>query len=311
MNETAVPPAPPEGAERMNPFRRLRTRWLIPFVIGGTVAILMLFEAVTGVIGLALGRGFGDDPATSEILAMFAAYVALAAWLLWPGRWAGVDLRRLIGRVPPGHDWPITAVLLAVTMVFSFGSWEVVAYTLSRIAPGLLIWLLELVPSTPGGTFVHDLGWIVVVVLAAPVLEEMLFRGMLISRWGVKWGVRTGIVASAVCFGILHANVIGITVVGLVATVLYFQTRTLIVPIAFHAANNAVGTVGEFVTRSDEPLDAAAMMQDIDGWLAFLLVTVSLPVLIWYLWRYWPDRDAALPYMDSAPAPEPSPDEPG
>ena len=311
MNETAVPPAPPEGAEQTNPFQRLRTRSLIPSVIAGTILIMLALGAVTGVVGLALGRNFWGNLATREILGTFAGYGALATWLLWAGQQAGVDLRRLIGRVPTGHDWLTTAGLLAVTMMFSLGSWEVVAYALSRAAPGLLTWLLEALATPPGGTIGHDLGWIVVGVLLAPVLEEVLFRGILVSRWGVKWGIRTGIVASAVCFGILHANAIGITVVGLVATILYFRTRTLIVPIAFHAANNAVATVGGFVAGSDEPLDAAAVMQDTDGWSAFLLIVLSLPVLVWYLWRFWPERDATLPYMDCAPAPEPSPDEPG
>ena len=311
MNETAVPPAPTEGSERMNPFQRLRTRSLIPSVIAGTIVIMIALGALTGVVGLALGRNFWGNLATREILGMFAGYGALAIWLLWAGRRAGVDFRRLIGRVPTGHDWLITAGLLGVTMMFSLGSWEVVAYALSHAAPGLLTWLLEALATPPGGTFGHDLGWIVVGVLLAPVLEEVLFRGVLVSRWGVKWGIRTGIVASSVCFGILHANAIGITVVGLVATILYFRTRTLIVPIAFHAANNAIATVGGFVWASDEPLDATAVMQDTDGWSAFLLVVISLPVLTWYLWRYWPERDATFPYMDRAPAAEPSPDEPG
>ena len=311
MNETAVPPAPDEGAAPDNPFQRLRTRWLILSAIGATLLAYLALGGATELIGLVLGQNFWGNPATRELLEMFAGYGALALSLLWVGRGAGVDLRRLIGRVPKGHDWLITAGLLAVTMMFSLGSWEVAAYALSRTAPDLLIWLMEATAPAPGGTIAHGLGWIVVGVLAAPVLEEVLFRGMLVSRWGVKWGIRTGIVVSSVCFGILHANAIGITVVGLVAAILYLRTRTLIVPIAFHAANNAVATMGGFVSGSDEPLDAAAVMQDIDGWYAFLLVTISLPVLIWYLWRYWPERDAALPYMDPAPAPEPSLDEQG
>ncbi|MCY4399091.1 MAG: type II CAAX endopeptidase family protein [Gemmatimonadetes bacterium] len=311
MNDTAATPAQGEGVAPDNPFQRLRTRLLIPWVIAGTVVLMIVLGALTEVAGLALGRNLWGNPATREIVAMFAGYGALALWLLWAGRRAGIDFRRLIGRVPDGHDWLITAGLLGVTMAFSLGSWEVVAYTMSRLAPGLLTWLLEALATPPGGTFGHDLGWIVVGVLLAPVLEEVLFRGMLMSRWGVKWGIRTGIVVSAVCFGILHANAIGITVVGLVATILYLRTRTLIVPIAFHAANNAVATVAGFASGSDEPLDAAAVMHDTDGWYAFLLVIVSLPVLAWYLWRYWPERDATLPYMGDASASDPSPDEPG
>jgi len=79
--------------------------------------------------------------------------------------------------------------------------------------------------------------------------------------------------------------------VGLVAAMLYFRTRTLIVPIVFHAANNAIATIGMYVPGGSE----TAAITDGDGWPGFLPAFVTLPVLIWYLWRYWPARDAVIP----------------
>lgn len=284
------------GTEQANPFERIRSRWLIPSVAGTAIAVLLLVTLATGVVSIATGGEFGDNPATGGILAFLAGYVGMVTWILWVCRRAGVDIRRLIGKVPAGHDWAITGALLAVTITFSYGSWELVAWVLSRVSPDLLIWLLQMVPERPDGTLAHDMAMVFIVVALAPVVEEVLFRGVLVSRWSVKWGATTGILVSAVAFGILHANVIGIGFVGLVTAVLYFQTRTLIVPIVFHAANNAIGTVGMYLPGGS---DTTALMEG-DGWLGFLLVFVTLPVLIWYLWRFWPARDATIPYMGGA-----------
>ena len=262
-------------------------------MVAAGVAILLVLLLAARIVGFATGSASDDDLATRQVLIMLAGYGGMVAWLLWACRRAGVDLGRLIGRVPDGHDWAVTGALLAVTIAFSYGSWELVAWILSRAAPDLLTLLVQMLPEKPAGNPGHDIFMIFIVVGAAPVVEELIFRGVLVSRWGVKWGVRAGIVVSAVAFGFLHANVIGIGFVGLVAAILYFQTRTLIVPIVFHATNNAVATVGMYLPGGS---DTSGVMVG-DGWLGFLLVFVSLPVLIWYLWRFWPARDAVIPYM--------------
>lgn len=289
------------GTERDNPFERVRTRWLIPWVGGTALALMLLLMLAAGILSVATGGGFGDDPATDAILAFLAGYVGMVTWILWVCRRAGVDLRRLIGRVPTGHDWAITGALLAVTITFSYGSWELVAWVLSRVSPDLLTWLLQMVPVRPEATLAHDIAMVLMVVAVAPVVEEVLFRGMLVSRWSVKWGATPGILVSAVAFGILHANLIGIGFVGLVTAILYFRTRTLIVPIVFHAANNTIAAIGMYLPGGS---DTAVLMEG-DGWLGFLLVFVTLPILIWYLWRFWPARGATIPYMgDDSAAPE-------
>lgn len=102
------------------------------------------------------------------------------------------------------------------------------------------------------------------------------------------------VVATSLAFGILHANPVGITVAGLVLAVLYLRTGTLLVPIAFHAANNLVATIPEFRAGSPEPMDVAAVIQEFrDTGLALwgvAGVAVTLPVLVWYLRRHWPGR---------------------
>ena len=279
--------------EPSNPFEALRTRTLVPFAILGGLFLL----AVVYLLFLATPLD-PDDPATGDVAFMLSLYGALLGWIVWVCRNSGISLRRLVGRLPSGHDWLTALGLLAVTMIFSIGSWEIFAYCLALAAPGVLEFLIEAVESTPDPTLAYLVAMTAVTVVFAPVIEEVLFRGILLNRWATKWSVPTAVVATSVAFGFLHAHPVGITVVGLVAAILYLKTGSLLIPIAFHVANNLVATILEFMAGPMEPLDVAAEIQEIrDAGLSGVgIVLVTLPILIWYLRRHWPEREAGIPY---------------
>ncbi|WP_420462419.1 CPBP family intramembrane glutamic endopeptidase [Candidatus Palauibacter sp.] len=302
MNEGEIlPAAAGDGHQRpraANPFEDLRARTVIPWVILGTMVLGVVLYVVALLTPLDSG-----DPRTFEVLFGLALYGALATWIVWACRRSDIGLRRLVGTLPRGYgglSWVRLAGLLVVTMAFSIGSWLVWAYALSTLAPGVLEFLLEALSTESDPGIGYQLAMAVIAVIAAPVLEEALFRGILVNRWGYRRGVPAALIASSIAFGILHANPFGIGVVGLVAALLYLRTRTLIVPIVFHATNNLVGIVGEFLSDASGPLDVAAEIQAArdDVAVGVILVAVSLPILVWYIVRQWPPRNAGLPYAD-------------
>lgn len=277
-----------------NPFETLRTRTLIPFTILGMIGLYLVFLIVASVTPID-----PEDPATDEAAAGMVLYGSFALWIWWACRRSGTGIRRLVGRVPAGYNWLPVLGLLVVTGLFSIGSWYVTAYGLSRIAPEALAGLLEPWALTPDESIASGVVWTLIAVVLAPVVEELIFRGILMNRWAVKWGIRTGIVASSILFGVLHpVDPIGATIFGLVAGLLYLQTRTLIVPIALHAATNAVASVLEFVDPVEAPLDLAAELQEIEAMVlpGLGIAVVTLPVLVWYLRRHWPARETGIPY---------------
>ena len=288
----------PEGAHDPgdaldNPFLRLRSRTLIWWTIVGSIVVFVVAALVALISPL--------DPmesATSDLVVELALYGLVAAWIVWACRNADIDLGRFVGRVPAGYNWLPAAGLLAITMTFSLGSLSVTFYGLSRVAPELLESLLAFGGPDPD-SMISSVWWVIGGVAVAPVLEEVLFRGVFVSRWGVKWGLGTGIVVSSAIFGILHVDVAGAVSLGLVASLLYLQSRTLIVPIAFHAANNLVATVPMFMPGPAEPWTLAAELEEIEAMAlpGLAMVVVTLPVIIWYVRRHWPSRDAEIPYM--------------
>jgi membrane protease YdiL (CAAX protease family) len=79
----------------------------------------------------------------------------------------------------------------------------------------------------------------------APLLEEMLFRGIVLRGFLLRYARWQAILGSALLFGAAHLNiyqfVVGL-VMGTVLGWLYERTRSLIPCIALHAAYNS-GTI--------------------------------------------------------------------
>lgn len=278
-----------------NPFLKLRSRTLIWWMIAGSIVVFVV-AALVGVISPL-------DPlesTTGDVVVEFALDGLVVAWIVWACRHADIDLGRLVGRVPAGYNWLPAAGLLAITFIFSIGSFSVTAYGLSRVSPELLEPLLT-AGAPDQDSMISLVWWVIGGVAVAPILEEVLFRGILVNRWGVKWRLGIGIIISSVIFGIGHGlDLAGATAFGFVTALLYLRSRTLIVPIAFHVANNLVATVPMFMPGSDEPWTFADELAEIEAMAlpGLAMVAVTLPVLIWYVRRHWPSRDAEIPYME-------------
>lgn len=77
--------------------------------------------------------------------------------------------------------------------------------------------------------------------LLAPVLEEMLFRGIFLRAFLVRYPRGLAIGASALIFGVAHLNIyqfVSAFLMGLLAGWLYERSRSLVAPIALHFLYN-------------------------------------------------------------------------
>lgn len=87
-------------------------------------------------------------------------------------------------------------------------------------------------------------GWAMLsTIVAAPILEEILFRGVIqegsMRRYGAGWGILIG----ASLFGVVHLippQIVNAFFIGLILGVVYYRTRSLIPVILIHAINNAI-----------------------------------------------------------------------
>lgn len=125
----------------------------------------------------------------------------------------------------------------------------------------------EIVENTPV--------WLIfiVMVVLAPIVEEIIFRKVMIDRLSI-YGDRAAIIFSAVAFGFMHGNLYQFFYAALLGALLgyvYTSTRNVKYTIALHAVINFFGSivvlgvtkVGDFVRLFTENTDLIALVEDI------------------------------------------------
>ncbi|MGB7247349.1 MAG: type II CAAX endopeptidase family protein [Phormidesmis sp.] len=286
-----------------NPFLTLQSRYL---VLGTYLIASVVLGLAYGILGEAsLLPRLEDDPISMPILSI-AVWTVLAGIILFVGRTRGVNLRYLFGRVSrqlPHISLPSVGLLIASLLIFSLGSFSVVVYFLSLSFPSYAAKMLESNIMLGGGNSsypqLYDALMLFLLLLYAPFVEELVFRGILLQRWSAKWGLRWGLVASSMLFGLLHVNnPLGLTLFGLVMGLLYVRSRSLWVPIGCHALNNvaAVGLDGlSKVTSSEQPLTVTDFQAS--WWVGLVLIAVSSPFVMRFIWQSWPKRGDEIPYL--------------
>ena len=119
--------------------------------------------------------------------------------------------------------------------------------------------------------------------LVIPIAEELLFRGVVYQRCKMFWGMKTGIIISALLFGIVHANLVQFiyaTLLGLLLALLIEKTGKLSMAVIGHMAANTVAVV-----RAETGWLDFAYEPTVTG-IAFTLVMAGIAgILIWYMIR--------------------------
>jgi hypothetical protein len=88
--------------------------------------------------------------------------------------------------------------------------------------------------------------FVILVVLMAPLFEEIFFRGFLFRGFASSWGWVTGACVSAAIFGLAHLQLdifVPLFVLGLALAWVYKRTGSLWTCIAFHALFNALSVL--------------------------------------------------------------------
>ncbi|PXX45060.1 CPBP family intramembrane glutamic endopeptidase [Undibacterium pigrum] len=149
---------------------------------------------------------------------------------------------------------------LSYTELFHSSAGAPVGKTLLLILPVLLLvpgleivlgilggWLEAWQPVPAGQQRIFDemmangVHSIITACLVAPVLEEMLFRGIILRSFLHQYSRWVAILASACLFGLAHMNIyqfLCATIVGVICAWLYEKTRSLWPCIALHAGSN-------------------------------------------------------------------------
>lgn len=257
-------------------FGAVRVRWLPLWAVVGAVLVAGLAEFAARVLGIPVS----DDMVTA------VSYLPILAWVwLMVANRARVDLGVMFRWPRLGSYWFVIAGLFVVQLLFTIGIVTLLELVVPDLAAGL-----------EGVGTANLLVSVVALVVLPPLVEETVFRGILVERWSLRWQVWVAVLVSSASFGVLHVDPVGAGMFGVVLCLVYLRTGSLWPGILMHAANNGVvllsvrlvGTQSADVTPPSvgESLGAAA-----------ITLGLSVPFLAWFLHAAWPRRGTATPYQ--------------
>lgn len=101
---------------------------------------------------------------------------------------------------------------------------------------------------------------IIMTVIMAPIFEEIIFRGI-IQKGLMNKGVdpRRAIFYASIIFGLVHANpwqFVGAVLLGCVLGLVYYKTKSLLLPMLLHGFNNLCSSLLVTYTKSESFADA-------------------------------------------------------
>ena len=255
----AGPPIPPlspfpgssAAVDPLGPGMLTDTRWSVrtaAWVVAGFLAVLVV--AALGAAGLKLAgvKGVAATVATGVILS--GAYLLVVGVVAVLARVRKVSLPGAVGmrRLPVGRLL-VAAVSGALLGRLLAGVWGIVIQT-----SGVKMTTTDLDPTTlfaPGAAGAVML--VILTVIIAPIAEEIVFRGVLLSALADRWGVTVGIVGSAAVFSAIHLSLVAgpaLFPFALILGWLFVRTKSLTVCIVTHALFNGVGLAAVYALKS-------------------------------------------------------------
>jgi ABC-2 type transport system permease protein len=196
------------------------------------VIAAMLFFVAEGIMAAILMDG-SHHLSGGALLTAYSCAGALSFGMVrytyWRAKTAGVPtvlgagVARALGW---GAVTGLGAALGGVAYLFALRRMGLMQDALSQSAAGLL-----------------GSAWIpVLAIVAAPLFEEFIFRGLILGGLRRSLGAAPSILASAAVFAIVHppASMIPVFGLGLFAGVAYDRTKMLLAPIVAHALYNAI-----------------------------------------------------------------------
>ena len=208
----------------------------------GFILLYFVLQAVcTGLIMAATGTS-SAMPVVIIFGLIAAAIVQL--FLMWlylrkPGRMAILGLNSF-GKVPLRQAMVLAVVVIMAAMAFNY------VYA-TYVIPGVgmqaeMAKILGSIPRTP----VNIAAIFCAIAIAAPIVEELLFRGMLQNAVGKYVPFWAAILLSSFLFAVVHMQLYaipGLMSLSIAFGYLYHRTGSLRTNIILHMANNAFALV--------------------------------------------------------------------
>jgi len=278
-------------------FTQLKMRWLLIWEILAIV-ILMFCIIVTKILEPRI------DETLLFIIFEYFLYAIPILWLFNRSRRLGTSLKQLWTGFPRKHQWWKLVLVVIFLVFFSAGTTTIIVWALMGILPTLVIVNFssqELYSSNQTAyPVLSNCLSIVNGLIIAPIVEEVLIRGLLLHRLAIKWNTTIAIILSSLFFGIMHFDFLGAFIFGIIMALLFLKSGKIIVPIIAHSLYNTIKLW--FMSPSPPAEQIIPTINSIRSlvWFGVVLIVITTPGIIYFIYKNWPKKDSNLPYFTSS-----------
>ncbi|MEX2484837.1 MAG: CPBP family intramembrane glutamic endopeptidase [Brumimicrobium sp.] len=121
----------------------------------------------------------------------------------------------------------------------------------------------------------------ITIVIAAPLIEEFIFRGIILDGLLRKHSPIKSILISSILFGIVHLNpwqFISALILGVFSGWVYYRTRKLIFSILIHSVNNLIGFISFYLIDMETIMDVSIF--EFYGGIANMAIIISVAIIV-------------------------------
>lgn len=207
-----------------------------------SVLMLFVYQFIFYLIPLTLlmvvlqSKGYSPSDLLIQLIVSIVGFTLLLSWL---GRRSRLGLKSLFptSRFRVRYLAPIFFTVLGLDIVISeIGNWMQIYLPMNRTVGDSLMGLFS-VEAGLGKSFL-------LVVIFAPLLEEIVFRGLILRGFLHHYSVKKAVLVSSLLFGLFHMNIWqfpGGLAWGIIAAWWFVETRSLLYCTLGHAIMNGLG----------------------------------------------------------------------
>lgn len=227
------------------------------------------------------------DPILGDIIFNIWIYTIPLVWILGNIKRMKINFKLFVGNLPMKSDLISIVVIVLLLAFFTIGTTIITIYFISLISPRYANELLNIRGLNFSNPLYYNIFNILISVILAPIVEEFLYRGILLYKFSFKQNIRLGIIISSLFFGILHIDLIGSFVFGIIMCLLYLKTKTLVIPIMSHSLYNFIFLIVEqyYYTQHVVQVNMEEFQQYIIWGIIFLCI--FLPFIIVYIFKHF------------------------
>ncbi|WP_053957336.1 CPBP family intramembrane glutamic endopeptidase [Inediibacterium massiliense] len=212
--------------------------------IGESIKLLLMYTLVFGFIleiGFIFLSNFFNIPPHDPLRDSLLSIIQLVLLIVWINRKNQVTFHEIfyLEQTFVSYIVPMIFIVLGLGIVLSeFDN------LLRTILPMNNFWLniFHGIHNTDHGLWKT----MIRVAFVAPIVEELLFRGIILKGFTKHYSIKKSIMVSALLFGLMHMNpwqFLGAFIWGIVAGWWFIKTRSIIPCILGHALNNSLSFI--------------------------------------------------------------------